>query len=199
MQGRDEVASPESITPDRAMDSGFAALRRPGLSLISFQAAPTICGRNCPYEYRQVLALHPQSAQREGRRQLAGVVPQPAIARLGVPKLTLDRPERVLNLGPWPSDAQVGQSIARPAWLLDDDEVELLQIALGRRAQRQRAQGLDQFRRPPACRRSAETTGAEPCASKPPGRPEANPPERRQPEFAPAPRRTVSSALPASP
>ena len=53
-----------------------------------------------PIQCRQFLARHPQIVQREQRRQLGGVLLQPAIARLGVPELTLERVASSGSQGP---------------------------------------------------------------------------------------------------
>ena len=92
-----------------------------------------------------------------------------------------------------PVDEQ-GVDAAADARVLDDDDVALLQVALGRGRQRQRAQGLDQLRSNAARLEVAATSRGRRAAARSRGRFAARPRARSRA----APRRTCAPASRAS-
>lgn len=76
------------------------------VGLHGFQTRFSPCSANSAPETHLSLQLqdphpgHPQVAQRRQHRRAQRVLPQPAVAHLGIAKLLFDHPEWVLDLGP---------------------------------------------------------------------------------------------------
>lgn len=65
-----------------------------------FLAFTRATGALMPVPLKYSFTRHPQVRQHKHHQQLAGVLSQPPVTRLTMPKLALDDPKRMLHLGP---------------------------------------------------------------------------------------------------